>query len=107
MPDPARRFFGGLQNKGVAAWCGRFQRAIGAVVDLGVGADLREIATDQGEVMFVVQTPDVAYAIQRVFGLQATADGIARVGGINDHAAFTDDIHRLLDQARLWGFGVY
>lgn len=76
----------------------RLEQAEQAGVDLGIDPQLGKVAADQGEVVLVVQLADAADAVHRGLFADAAAQGIGRVGGIDDHPTLADDFHRLLDQ---------
>ncbi|MCY1560428.1 hypothetical protein D9M68_975600 [compost metagenome] len=80
------------------------EQAKGAGIDLGEQAQLRQVATHQGEIMLVVQLPQAANPLQRILVAEAATEGIGRVGRIDHHSAGPDDLHGLFDQAQLWVF---
>ena len=82
------------------------QQAKGASIDLGEQADLRQVTADQGEIVFVVQLAQTADTLHRILVADMATERIGRIGGINHHAAGSDDLHRLFDQAQLWVFRV-
>ncbi|MNH46677.1 hypothetical protein D3C79_1095600 [compost metagenome] len=57
--------------------------------------------------MLLVQPAQVADALDRSLVADQATQRIGGIGGIDDHPARLDDLHGLLDQARLWIIRMY
>ncbi|MNG36696.1 hypothetical protein D3C84_1238150 [compost metagenome] len=57
--------------------------------------------------MLLVQPAQAADALDRSLVADQATQRIGRVGRIDDHPARLDDLHGLLDQARLWILRMY
>ncbi|MNN98013.1 hypothetical protein D3C81_2173000 [compost metagenome] len=57
--------------------------------------------------MLLIQPAQTADALDRALVADQAAQRIRRIGRIDDYPAGLDDLHGLLDQARLWILRVY
>ncbi|MNV39064.1 hypothetical protein D3C71_1306290 [compost metagenome] len=101
MQQQPRDFAGGVQNKGIRPRQMSLENAEGAGVDLGEQAQLRQVATDQREIVLVVQPAQTAHTFHGDLVTDLATDCVGGVRGINHHPAATDDFDSLFDQARL------
>ncbi len=63
--------------------------------------DFGEIAAHQGEMVVAIDLANVADPLQRRLVADVTAQGVAGVGRIDDHAAAAQDLDRLAYEALL------
>ena len=73
-------------------------------IDLGKQPQLRQITAHQGEVVFVVQVSQALDPFNRAFVAHLATHSVGRVGGINHHPTFLDNVDGLFNQTRLWVF---
>src|SRR5450830_354463 len=106
MTEPARHFLGGFQNEGVRAWCSGLEQAVLPIVDLGVQCNFAQIAAQQGQMMFVIDAANAAYAFHSLLVIKLTNQRIAGISRQGDNAATEDDLRGLLDQPQLWIVGM-
>jgi len=57
--------------------------------------------------VFIIQLPDSADFIQRLFIADMASNRIRRIGWINDNTAITNYFHRAMYQAQLRTFWMY
>ncbi len=106
MQQAPRQFLGAFQDEGITARRGGLQQAILAVVHPRIGGDLGQVAAHQCEMMALIDAADAADSIQQGSIAGNAGQRVGGVGGQRDEAATAGDLGRLLDQARLWMFGV-
>src|SRR5690606_5783274 len=102
----ARHFTGGLQDKCVGAGRVQLEQAKGLGVDLGEQTQLREVAADQGEVVFVVKLAQAADAIHRALVTDPATQSVGRLSRREQEAAAANALGVLLYQPRLGGVRV-
>ncbi|MNY62805.1 hypothetical protein D3C86_1996840 [compost metagenome] len=73
----ARHFLGGVQNEGVGAGRAQLEQAVLAVVDLGIGRELGQIAAQQAQMVLVVDLADAADALHGVAVIEMADQRIA------------------------------
>jgi len=98
---------GRLEQKGVGTRRVVLQEPIHAVVEAGVGGNFRQVATDQGEIVPVVQAADASNPVQGVLVTDLATEGVGGVGGIHDNSSRAHDIGGLPDQPGLWIVWMY
>ena len=91
----------GRQNECVWSRCHRFDQSIGPVVDPGIQADLGKVPAYQCEVVLLVRTSNSVYPVDRLRVANVATKRIARIGGIRDEPAFTDNLNHFRHAARL------
>jgi hypothetical protein len=64
-------------------------------------SEFGQIAAHQGEMVTLVHPANIADTLHRILVAEMAAQGVAGIGGVHHHAAISDDIHSLADQARL------
>ncbi len=89
-------FFAGFQNKGIRAGQVLFQKAVQWRADgLGILAEVAEVAAQEGELHLEgIDAFNLADALNGFGVLNAAADAIDRIGGINDDPAFSQGFHQ-------------
>lgn len=97
MQQSARDFGSGFEDEGVGTGGVLLQQPVCSVIHFSVSRQFGEVTAYQGEVMFVVEFTDRFDPIDRVFIADMATDGIGTIGGIDDHPALTDNLHRLFD----------
>ena len=80
-----------------------FDQTVLRIVDLSKVGQFGKITAHQRQVVFFVQTSDVANMINAFFITNQAAKGVAGVGGVNNNPALTDDVYRLTNKSRAWG----
>ena len=73
----------------------RLENTEGTGVDLGVVAQLRQVAADQREVVLFVELTQASNALNGRLVADLATDGVGRVRWINDYPALADDFDRL------------
>jgi len=101
VQQPLGHLAGAAQDKGIGSRRMRLENAELGIVDLGIAPQLGQVAADQGEIVAAVEAADTEQTRGRFLVAHLAAEGIAGVGGINDHAALLENLHDLLDQALL------
>jgi hypothetical protein len=91
----------GREDKGIGTWRHCLQHTIRPVVDPGVGADFREIAANQREVVVLIGTPNAPDSIHGPFIANMATECIARVRRVCDQSALADGLDDLRYKPRL------
>ena len=102
MADPTRYFLAGLQNEGERARRGRFQQPVLAIVDAGIGCQFTQVAAQQGQVVFLIDTTDTAQVVCRRLVVDLANQGITGVGRHRDHSPLFQQCNGLFQESDLW-----
>ncbi|KAF5289274.1 hypothetical protein FQR65_LT20856 [Abscondita terminalis] len=106
MAQALGHFLGGFQDEGVGPWRGQLEQAVLAVVHARIAGQLGQVATQQREVVLVVDLADAAQPLHRRAVVQVADQGIARIGGDGQNGALAQHLGGLFDQAGLGIIGV-
>ena len=87
----------GGKDEGVRAWSAGFDGAEHRIARNGVLAELGEVGADQGEVMPLVEMPNLPDPRKRLLVAHHGSERESGVGGIGDHAPFPEDRDDLRD----------
>ena len=97
----AGHFLGGFEDEGVGARRAQLEQAVLAVVHPRIVGQLRQVAAQQGEVVFFVHLADAAQAVYRVLVVQVADQRVAGVRGHGHDAALLQQQRGLLEQPGL------
>src|SRR5207237_6054577 len=107
MMAPPRYFARGRQQERVAPGDALLHDAELPVIEQRVASDFFQIATDERQMMLVVDRAQRPNALRGDCIADLTAERIARIRRIRDHAARAHDFGRLPHQSRLRIPGMY
>ena len=106
MGYAARHIARGLKNEGVRAGRGCFQQAILTIVDTRHLAKLREVSTQQGEMMPLVEPAQTTQLGRGCAIVEVCEKCVTRVGGNRADLALSQKLDSLANQPDLWILGM-
>lgn len=98
-------FVGSGKDEGIGARRMSFKQAVGVIIHMCIGGNLRQITAHQREVMPGTGATDAANALHSRFVPQHAPQGVTGIGGINDDPASLEDRRSATHQPqlrRLW-----
>ncbi len=99
--ESARRLARGLEEKRVRPRGVTAQQSVLPVLDHRIFADVGKVAAHQREMMITVGLADAADTLEGGLVADVAAERVARVRGVDDHAARAQTLDRLADEAAL------
>lgn len=107
IDQSARDFAGRRKNKGKSSRCCRLDLPVGGVVDLRIDTQVRQVTTNQCEVMVTFQAANLADPFDRFFVTDMTAERIRRVGWVGNDSSFPEYLDSPMNKPGLRVYRVY